>query len=329
MAKGGVWDESILNNFMDDVFSFSFKENKYVFKVRVTTTDRSGNVHHVVNTRTDDAPPFSGNDMMTVCLKHTEDELLAELTKRIPKKIDASDARTIALVSLRASLPTMTSFARLKALRDTLQMIPKRKPMSLIFKNRHTDGFIKRYDQLAFVPFVYKDPTPQNVFNTFGGFPLLHFKKTRNVDWKKTAVYTWLFEVYAFAEPEMLEKMLNLLSWFIQNPSTRSERLWVIMSRKHGSGKSSLFWFLLALTSPESGIFYNSMEDFLDPFNIAQVNKRIVFIDDIQDATPRQSKRLHPLVTCKTMKYNGKHMKHFVLDCAAEIFVTSNDDLPV
>ena len=86
---------------------------------------------------------------------------------------------------------------------------------------------------------------------------------------------------------------------------------------------------MVALISTESGMFYNSMEGFLDPFNIDQLNKRIVFVDEISDATPKQSKRFHAICTCKIMKYNAKNVKHFSLETFAEIFTSSNDKVPI
>ena len=68
-------------------------------------------------------------------------------------------------------------------LREALQLPPVQVPLSKIFVERMQQGYIRRYDKLSYTPYIYKNPVPPTVFNTFTEFHLLHFKKTKNVDY--------------------------------------------------------------------------------------------------------------------------------------------------
>ena len=326
VARGKVWDPAILRAFCRDVFAYSASEDKYVFKNRIRMTDNHGNEFNLIETAIKDKPPFCGNDALLALVKRSEDELMAMFAKKLPKKVDLN---TIKLLELKHALPGMTPSARIKALEEVLKLPPKRVALGDIFLDQMKCGFVRWFDKLVFKPFLHKDNTPPNVFNTFAGFPLRTYRPTKYVPWRETAVYTWLWEVYAHQDEEKMKKLLLFLAWFIQNPATRSERIWVIFGRAHGSGKTSAFSLLVSLTSTDLGVFYLSMEEFLSPFNASSANKRILFIDDIGDSSAKQAKRLHALATAKVQRYNAKHEKPFTLNCCGEIFISSNDPTPI
>jgi len=329
LAKGTAWDLEILNQFCDDVFSFCTNEKKFVYKIRVRQHDDRGNRWCLVTTKIQDEVPYAGTDSIMVLVRRSEKELLGILKKQIPKSVKTTDKKALALVNLMNKVEDMTPFDRIAALEKALEPDPKRKLLGTILKDRLEQGFIKRYDMLSFTPYLHEDPTPPNVCNTWSPYPLLKYRATRNVDFTKTTIWKWLYDVYAHKNEARMKTVLNLLAWFLQNPAKRSERIWVIMSKGHGTGKSTWYHLLMALTSPEHGVFYRSMEEFLGGFNILQMNRLILFVDEVKDATPRQAKKLHAMTTAKTQIMNGKNQRTFQLDVRAEIFCTTNSALPI
>ena len=155
VAKGRVWEKTMLESFVRDVFSYSQKEDKFIFKNRVNSRDRAGNTYNIINTTIVDNQPFAGNDAMKALVHYTEAELMKKLEKRIPKKLNSDALR---LVAFRDSLSRMTSKERLNALRDFLKLPPKKIQLGTILKEQHEDGYIRRFDMLTFKPYLDTDP---------------------------------------------------------------------------------------------------------------------------------------------------------------------------
>jgi hypothetical protein len=114
---------------------------------------------------------------------------------------------------------------------------------SKILKECHQRCKLKRYAEITFQPFAgKKDPTANHVLNTFKPFYLEEYTPSKTYDVKDTLIWKYLVDVYGHGEDGLLvEYVLNMMSFLVQQPCQRSERIACLISNGEGTGTQCFF----------------------------------------------------------------------------------------
>jgi len=295
-AKKIVWDFDIVAQYVKDTFCFINSAQKFVYKDRYELFDSKGNIIHQVSTFLRDKMPFCCQDAMQVLLKRTLPELLEMFEKVKPLKNPQKPAAleyNLKLVKLRDALPAMGKAEQIQALKEFLDPPPKKRPLGKIVASLFEDGYIKRYANIRFVPYLHKNPVHPRTFNSFTPFRLLSYKPRRKVDFRKTHIWLWLWECYAFENAKTMRWYTFLLAFIIQHPGIRTNRIFVILSTAMGNGKSSFYHFLMGILDEDKAAFWDDLKKFQDPFDFPTAMKLVNFCDHVSSASPKECQALN------------------------------------
>ena len=324
-----VWEERIVERYLQDTIAFVKEAQKFVYRDTSLMQDKHGNNYREVRTVVQDSVPFKKDDLI-VRVQYQLDELVEKLRRNIPKRAPTDEAALVLYLAKRALLREVTGsgYTRVQKtikIKEALQLGDRERTMSSMFTKLFHRGSIKRYDNLQFCPYLFRNPCLSTCYNTFQGFHLLKYTPRVIRDWKTTPVFDFLWEVYANKDSDRMNGMLNLFSWKIQNPRMRSERLTCLMSEAHGVGKSSLYRVYVALMGQAACCFYNNYTDFSSAFNSGQANRLIIFVDDVHDLSKKQQQVLNSRVSCERMRFNQKNERPYWSNVCDDIFFTTND----
>jgi hypothetical protein len=175
-----------------------------------------------------------------------------------------------------------------------------------------------------------RTPTASSTLNTFSGFPFEKYTPTRKVDAEKTMLYEYLKEVFGFGEKgALLDYILDRLAFMVQFPEIRSERITILRSKAEGSGKS--FWARLCrgILGSQYVRFLDSLEAYLDKFNIQLMGSLVIFVDDVSASSARTTRRLFSKTTCSYQAYQQKNETTFQVPEFSDIFITANNTAPL
>ena len=332
-STGVTWDKQILKNFLMDTISFIMKCKKFVYKDYENEQDDHGNETRRITTFIQDKPPFSNTEDIIVMIPYEIDALkkiIQSKKNKIKKNDDGERALRLRLsyAKYMKMLENPTS-SGVRQITKELGLPPNQVHMSTILTDLNLKGFIKRYKSITFKPYLWVDKSGVGTFNTFNPFYLLEYNPTKIIDWTTTALYEFFFRAYSWSEQSKFDGLMNLLAFWVQNPSTRDERIIILLSEAHGIGKSTLAEILVKLFGEELVIFFNSFKTFDSTFNLALANKLIWFIDDTRNISRGSAQSLNSLATQKVMRFNEKNEKSFYLPICNSIILTSNDINPL
>ena len=332
VCHGTVWDHKIVAQFCKDAFAYINGAQKFVYRDRYQLYDGHGNTIHQVQTFMRDGTPFIGSDSMNVLIKYDLGQLLKKFGKqKLAKNVSSPKAlqRNKDLTKLKETLPDMTEEEQHTALMVFLQPEPNSVPMGCVFKNTFEDGWVKRYANIRFVPYLHENPVHPRTYNSFSSFSLLAYKAKRKVNIRRTQVWKWLWECYAFEKDTIMQWYLHLLAYLIQHPDKRTNRIFVILSEAMGNGKSSFCFLLRGLLDEDKVAYWDDLGKFQDDFDFPTSQKCVNFIDDVSAATPKMCQALNSRATLKSKYFNDKHTKKIKLDVFDSIWITSNDINPL
>ena len=332
-STGTTWSIEILTNFLTDTICYIQDCKKYVYRDFKVERDEYGNKIKRVTTYITDVQPFSKGEDIIVRIPY-ESKSLIEIIESMKKNIKKHNDN---LVDLKARLRMAEDIALLKEptpsiiqrISKQLNLPPNELVLSDLLKQKGKKGYIRRYRGITFRPYLFVDLTEGKTYNTFNPFPLLKYKPTEVIDWRKTALYDFFFNVYAWGEQEKFEGFMNLIAYWIQHPNKRDDRIIVLLSEKQGLGKSKLSEILSKLMGPGLVVFFNSYADFADSFNFQLANRLVWFIDDVSGIHKTQAQSLNSKATAKVMRFNEKNEKSFFLPICNTIILTSNERNPL
>ena len=321
--------------FLQDCVVFIYANNQFSWVYRIVKRDRHGNKIEEIHRQISKEGPFTGNDNFRVTLHPTKKQLIKSLKKAIPQKIETTAlARMNTINALLECLPDLTNPVALERTRailldDTPE--PQEKDVGSILKTLQMTCKLKRYTNITFRPYTgLVDPTPSEILNTFSGFPLLSYIPSHSVDIESTMIYKYLFDVWGWANPNklMLNFVLNMLAFFVQYPAQRSEKMWLLVSKRQGTGKS-FFYRIMQMLFQGYCTFHDSLDTLLHRFNMENNSLLVQHVDDVWGATQAQTRKLFPRVTCRTAKYEAKGERRLTLPEYSEFFITSNQMAPL
>ena len=147
---------------------------------------------------------------------------------------------------------------------------PQKKLISRILHDLHLSAGIQRFTNLVFKPYsTHNINISKNALNTFSGFPLLNYKPKKIVNVENTTIWRYLFEVVNFSQPDCLQMnyILDFLAWKLQYPARRSGRIWCIVAKTQGIGKSSFFHLCEMIFSKDHTLFHYNLDSLTCRFN--------------------------------------------------------------
>ena len=332
---GHVWSPDIIRKFCSDTFAFINGSKKFVYQDEISKKDKYCNSYTEVSVYLTDKAPFSGTDHLVVNTELTRAQLCTVAGAAMPKKtsensddIKKRSTLTEFISGVRKSQMSLTA-AKAQLVACGVKIPESLQPMRNFFKEMMEKGFVKRYKNMEFLPYLFTDPTPDYTYNLFSPYPLLSYRPTGAVDWKETSIYEWLWKCYADENKETMDWLLKLLAFWLQFPNLRSERIFVLFSISHGVGKGTFFSLLSGLFSKNLCAFYNNYLEFVDPFDLPTANKKFQFLDDVSGITRTQAQALNARTTSTSKKFNQKNEKMVWLNLCDELIVTSNDINPM
>ena len=318
---------------LEDVNCFVHDMCSYVFSCKIFTWlsfteehQRVKNIRRIISKH----PPFTGTDDYYVNIEPT----VSDIRKRLQKEMrELSKSKTITDRYKKIDLFMKLNDDKLIDEIPTEFSAPTRMLMSKIVNNCQLNGQIRRYTDIVFRPYSKNIPKlPNNVINTFPGFKYMDYVPTESIDVEETTLMLFLYEVYNFAntDKKQLNYILDFLAWKIQYPFKRSEKIWAIVSKIHGIGKSSFFHICEFLLGKTLCLFHYTLDSLVCRFNGCNSSKLIHHIDDLHGcANKKDTRKLFPLSTTSRMNYEDKGERRVELDEFSEIIITANSDTPL
>ena len=324
--------------FLKDVVSYSFTDKKFIWKVHYDTKDKRGNVYREEMLQLSKFPPFHGSDDFKLKVFPSLEELEKVLQKSVPKKIDPKrDAdnmlRYQQITKLVGRIHTLTikqayELAKKLLPSDPIQRIAASKLITLC----HEDHELKRYVKTVFRPFCgLTDPTSTQVYNTFRPFHLLTYTPSRQIDIKKTHLWSYFRDVWGHGDEksEVLAEFWKRIAFLLQFPQIRSHRIVCLRSEAQGTGKSKMFLIISKIIGTALCRFHSSMGTLINPFNWTNHSMKLHFVDDLTSSGRLETRKIFPLITTDMVVYTKKGETSITFDEFSEIWLTSNDDSPL
>ena len=312
-----------------EVCVFANKRKLFVYREHETIEDISGRVFRHENLRVDKDMPWTGTDDFRYN-QWPEPPELFEFAKRNAARFELDEEKLRVLFQITRAARTTTPAMLQGFLNMKIDVQPKPTKMSSVMHDIHMDGLLRRYNNIDFFPFLRVDPTSDDVFNTFEGFPLAQIPPilgTFNIE--ETNIYKWLTEVLCAGHADSVRFFLGYLSFILQKPHIRAERMFFVICKEQGVGKSTLLYLFQALVGESLCCTCPGLAQLIQHFNGRLRGKILIFIDDTEAATKRQAAQLKSRTTLKTMPYNTKHEKIQEFRCTDDLWFTSNEETPL
>ena len=324
-VKGKTWFRHEFEEFIRETISFVAEKRLFVFTVRIFEEDAHGNQIPTLTTKMDADCPFTKTDAFKVRMWPDNEALKECLAKA---KENMAEATFNSLMSELDGPPSLETINKLK--RSGVSVKPEFKNSASLVRNAHQFGLLPRYIRADFRPYLITDPCPNGVYNLFRGFPLYNLpRKGAPMDrdgFAKTITGEWLRDVIAGGEEDVFEYLINYFTFTLQYPQIRAERVFILMSEVQGIGKSSMLYWFHALYGQLLVCVCAEMSHLNASFNGFQQAKKIIFVDDAETATKKQSLQLKSRTTIKYMKYNEKNEKILTLRCVDDIWCSTNKE---
>jgi len=327
---------SEVDNFLRDTVGYIFSTKTYCWEYYCITRDKHGRTLKNTTINLSKHPPFDKSDDLEVQLYPPRELMIKTLKQRVQKK--TKDKETCELYTKIHSVLTTAKNVDISILYGSCQLLLKDEAprpcdvrISKLLKHLQVKHKLKRYSGVTFRPYAGKETwSREGVLNTFTGFHFEHYTPKRAVDVRKTAIWTFLRDVYGFGkEGALLDHVLNIFAWVCQFPWCRSERITAILSPKEGTGKSTIYSMWEAILSKKYCIFHESLKPYLQQFNIINHSKLIIWCDDISASSQMESRKLFSKCTSRTQAYESKGEKQFILDEFSSLWITANNESPL
>ena len=321
----GVWWTSEVSQYLKLAVVYVSSVKQYVWRYYTRVIDKHDHVIKNVSMSISSNPPFFKSDDFSVSTKMTRAELLQDVGERIKTGGD----------NIGELLDLNQKLLKTKTSAQAYELLPQNstRSMSKIFRQLHMAREIPRKIAITFKPFISRDTTSPEVFNTFTGFHLASCQPFRVIDFKTTFAYEYLVKVFGFGEEDhaQLVYLLDFIAYTLQHPARRSGRIIMVVSNKdesEGTGKSFLFNILEVIFRGYT-IFLDSIDLYLQRFNSSMGSKKVIWLDDIYGATLNQTRKLFPKVTCSKQTYEKKGESVITLPEYSELWITSNQSAPL
>ena len=320
--KNGPQEEGDIMEFLARAISFTAYEGKFLYRMRFKRKNKKGEVFINTVLKLETALPWCGNDCFDVLLippprfylekarSTLNDDGFRDFNRQLTACKTGEQARVLA-ATVKIRIPNQST------------------PMKKLVQHAHSKCIIPRFDRLVNEPYLRIDPSGEDEYNCFTGFPLIDYVPKKKVDIKKTMVWRLLLEVWCHGKMHLFNSLVDRIAWKTQNPGRKSKRAYISKSTKHGTGKTSLFHFLKAMWGANHCIFELNLKKLFQNFNLYQANALLIWCDDIDNSSNKQTGDLKARISADEMVFEAKGQKPISLQDTAEYWMTSNCEVPL
>ena len=297
----------------------------FAYRRRTFTLSQKGDTLIDTKLILDVVPPFIKSDDFNITLYPTLEKVM-KTKRKLMREMKGEKAQKFGEEVAALLQSSKTDKQRYEKLLQKLGLKNEKQTVSGIIKTLHLDNQLRRYECCTFTPFSGKVPvTHDATLQLFTGF---HLEKVcgNNTPVEETLLWKYFETVWAHdgKEPDQKEYIFDVLAHMIQFPRIRSERLYTLFSEEQGTGKSFMFEVFRALLGDKYCRFYDLMDTYVCRFNINNHSRLIHFLDDVESASEKQTRKLFPRVTCRTQQYEAKNQSIITLPEFSNIFITTN-----
>ena len=322
-----------VERYLLDTVQYITSCKKFTWLYHTTIRDKYGHsIKNVVRSITGDPPFFKSDDFM-IKISPGFDEIKEALERFCEKSKNSKQIKPAqSLLNTIDDIPLTEAITRGDSICGFTMPVPKSVKASKIVNNAQLHGMFKRYIKVEFAPYAgTTDHTDPEILNTFSGFPMESYVPTKRVDIKSTTIWRYLYDVFGHQQKgmERLNHLLDLLAWKITHPNRRSGRIVCVVSKRQGTGKSSLFHLIQCATGKQLCSFHDSLDTLLGRFNFPNHSKLLHWIDDITSQSKTITRKMFPKATCAFQKYEAKCQGVIELQEYSEFWLTANDIAPL
>lgn len=184
-----------------------------------------------------------------------------------------------------------------------------------------SDPEIRTYEKIDLLPPPLY--VPENVFNTWRGFPVETFESGGEYDW-------FIKHLEACYEPDVTTYLLKWLAWLVQKPAMLPG-VCVVITGQQGTGKSLIFEKLMAkMLGCYYGTTNNPKNDLFGTFAELKNGKRLVVINDCPVSQVKGgSEQFKSLITDEESRYERKFHQSISMRNITSYMMITNSDEPV
>lgn len=177
-----------------------------------------------------------------------------------------------------------------------------------------------------FYPYLHESPVPENVMNTFTGFPMKEWDDGpwREVDVKSSKMYIHLRDYMCAGNPVLFKYLIGWLADMIQNPGKVPGTALMFIS-KAGAGKDLLAEFCSYILGAQYFTSYEQSEEFYNKFNAKKENKLMIVVNEMSASDKAHSDVLKAQITQKRIDIQHKGSNTYsVKHCSRYLMFTNN-----
>ena len=144
---------------------------------------------------------------------------------------------------------------------------------------------------------------------------MYNIKQKHKVELKTTAIYEMFDQILSSNNAEVREYLFDWLGHITQHPDRKwgGGRIFILRNVRQGCGKSSFFYFLRHLLGEHNCVMIGTLKDLLHDFSIHLSSKLVIFIDDIDQSTSKETGKLKQRITSMQTFYCEKNKTPIML----------------
>ena len=331
---GKVWKRSDIQNYFEDVYSYTWGNGLTEFIYKEQRTRRLGNESYTSCDTVITGLPFSKTETDIRLLVEPSHEQLRNSVKRVVKQKkqhyneEQSISHSFRVKKGNQLLASNASTLDLATFLGPDYPEPSEESLYRMFVLAKQRGLLpKRYHRLTVEPYLYKDNSPSDTLNIFPGFEMMRFENDpANI--KSTPFWTWLWVAWSDRSLSKLNWLLNYFAVKLQHPDRKVTKYLIAYARIQGCGKTSVRTFLNSIFDRNKVLFLESVEQYMQNENCEFLGKTFAVVDDVDLLNRSQSTALKAKITSSTFRYKELYKNKKTLPCFLDLIATSNREKP-
>ena len=189
-----------------------------------------------------------------------------------------------------------------------------------------TCGNFHLYERTVCIPYFRDAQIAGSLLNLYELPDLMFYEALTKHNIQESTIWKHLTEVICWENPYKINWLFTYIAMKIQQPERKVEKILTLVADTTGCGKSSFFFFMLALLGINRTFEFTQIEQLSQKFNAHLQGKLLILVDDIEKLTKKQQQNLKTTCTQKHFKLEKKGVDS-TLDCAYyDPILTSNND---